>query len=117
VWAILFDSSIADANGPLVWPWDSVPTPICVSAARVRDYLRELTGERILRQHRTNSELIHTDRRNDTHSEYPDWPKAARETIAAQKPKFELMMIGLNDRKQVREAAQVAPAPRVGSAA
>jgi hypothetical protein len=67
----------------------------------------------ILRKHRTNSGLIHSDDRNDAHGEYPDWPKTAREMIASQKPKFVLMMIGLNDRKQMREAAQVAPAPRV----
>jgi uncharacterized protein len=67
----------------------------------------------ILRQHRTNSGLIRTDLRNDPHGEYPDWPKAAREMIAAQKPKFVVMMIGVNDRKQIREAAQVAPASRV----
>src|ERR1700704_1472654 len=67
----------------------------------------------ILRQHRTNSGLIRTDVRNDPHGEYPDWPKAAREMIAAQKPKFVVMMIGVNDRKQIREAAQVAPASRV----
>src|SRR5580700_1327119 len=60
-----------------------------------------------------HQQLIHTDDRNDARGEYPDWPKAAREMIAAQKPKFVLMMIGLNDRKQMREAAQVAPAPRV----
>ena len=67
----------------------------------------------ILRQHRTNSGLIRTDLRNDPHGEYPDWPKAAREMIAAQKPKFVVMMIGVNDRLQIREAAQVAPASRV----
>jgi hypothetical protein len=67
----------------------------------------------ILRRQRTNSGLIRTEVRNDPRGEYPDWPLAAREMIATQKPKFVLMMIGNNDRKQIREAAQVAPAPRV----
>jgi hypothetical protein len=71
----------------------------------------------IVRQHRTNSGLIRSDVRNDPHGENPDWPKAAREIITAQKPKFVLMMIGLNDRKQIRETAVPAsrnakPAPR-----
>jgi uncharacterized protein len=61
----------------------------------------------ILRQHVTNSGLIRSDPR-----EYPDWPKAARDVIAAQKPKFVLMMIGVNDRRQIHEAA-AASAQRV----
>jgi hypothetical protein len=60
----------------------------------------------IVRQHRTNSGLIRPDVRNDPQGEYPDWPKMAHEMIAVQKPKFVLMMIGLNDRKQIREATQ-----------
>jgi uncharacterized protein len=60
----------------------------------------------VLRRHRTNSGLIRAEVRNDPRGEYPDWPQAAREMIAAQKPKFVLMMIGLNDRRQIRETAQ-----------
>jgi uncharacterized protein len=71
----------------------------------------------IRRQHRTNSGLIHTDSRVDALGEYPDWPKAARELIATQKPKFVLMMIGLNDRKPMREARQIAPTPRIANPA
>ena len=44
--------------------------------------------------------------RNDPRGEYPDWPVAAKEMIAVQKPKFVVMMIGLNDRKQIKEAVQ-----------
>jgi hypothetical protein len=99
----------------------AVTTPIMVFGDAMADWLgyglelayMESPEIGILRQHRTNSGLIHADSRNDAHGEYPDWPKGAREMIAAQKPKFVLMMIGLNDRKQMREAAQVAPAPRV----
>jgi hypothetical protein len=60
----------------------------------------------ILRRHRTSSGLIRTEGRNDPRGEYPDWPVAAKDMIAAQKPKFVVMMIGLNDRKQIREVVQ-----------
>src|SRR6202521_5088394 len=60
----------------------------------------------ILRRHRTSSGLIRTEVRNDARGEYPDWPQTIRDMIAAQKPKFVVMMIGLNDRKQIKEAAQ-----------
>ena len=64
----------------------------------------------ILRRHRTSSGLIRTEVRNDPRGEYPDWPVAAKEMIAAQKPKFVVMMIGLNDRKQIKEVVQPARA-------
>jgi hypothetical protein len=41
-----------------------------------------------------------------SHAGYIDWPKAAREMITVQEPKFAPMTIGINDRKQIREAAQ-----------
>jgi len=99
----------------------AVTTPIMVFGDAMADWLgyglelayADLPEIGILRQHRTNSGLIHTDSRIDAHGEYPDWTKAAREMIAVQRPKFVLMMIGLNDRKQMREATQVTPAPRV----
>jgi hypothetical protein len=62
----------------------------------------------VLRRHRANSGLIRTDPHDDRRGEYPDWPQAAREMISAQKPKFVLMMLGLNDRKEIRQAAQEA---------
>jgi hypothetical protein len=55
------------------------------------------------------SGLVRADVRSDPHGEYPDWPRAAREMIASRKPKFVVMMIGINDRKQIREAFRVAP--------
>jgi uncharacterized protein len=99
----------------------TVTTPIMVFGDAMADWLAyglELAYADspeigILRRHRTNSGLIRTEVRNDPHGEYPDWPKAAREMIAGEKPKFVLMMVGVNDRRQLREAAQVAPAPRV----
>jgi hypothetical protein len=53
----------------------------------------------IVRKHRTSSGLIrYGDRRADV-----EWPQAAREIIAAEKPKFIVMMIGNNDRQTIRE--------------
>jgi hypothetical protein len=43
----------------------------------------------IVRKHRTDSGLIRYDARRDT-----DWPQVAREIIAAEKPKFIVMMFG-----------------------
>ena len=59
----------------------------------------------ILRRHRTNSGLIHIEVKNDPHGEYPDWPQAAREILGADKANFIVMMIGLNDRRPIREKA------------
>jgi hypothetical protein len=61
----------------------------------------------IVRKHRTESGLIRYDFRRDT-----EWAQVARETIAAEKPKFVVMMIGNNDRQSIREKAPPAP-PRV----
>lgn len=97
----------------------AVTTPIMVFGDAMADWLGyglELAYADnpeigILRRHRTNSGLIRTEARN-SRGEYPDWPQAAREMIAAQKPKFVLMMVGLNDRRSMRETAPAAPAPR-----
>jgi len=59
----------------------------------------------IVRKHRTDSGLIRYDRRRDS-----EWPQVAREIIAAEKPKFVVMMIGNNDRQAIREKAPP-PAP------
>jgi uncharacterized protein len=71
----------------------------------------------VVRRHRTNSGLIRTEVRSDPRGEYPDWPQAARDLIAAQKPKFVLMMVGINDRRQFRETAQPAQIPRAAKPA
>src|SRR5215470_6327734 len=98
----------------------TVTTPILVLGDSMADWLAyglELAYADspeigILRRHRTSSGLIRTEVRSDPRGEYPDWPQAARELIASQKPKFVLMMIGINDRRQIRETAQATPAPR-----
>src|SRR5437764_7273199 len=52
----------------------------------------------VVRKHRTDSCLIRYDSRRDI-----EWAQAAREIIAAEKPKFIVMMIGNNDRQSIRE--------------
>ncbi|MBV8320403.1 MAG: DUF459 domain-containing protein [Hyphomicrobiales bacterium] len=59
----------------------------------------------IARKHRTASGLIRYDQRREV-----EWPQVAREIIAAEKPKFVIMMIGNNDRETIREKAPP-PAP------
>ncbi len=58
----------------------------------------------IVRKHRTDSGLIRYDPRRDT-----DWAQAAREILAAEKPKFIVMIIGNNDRQSIREKAPPPP--------
>ena len=62
----------------------------------------------IVRKHRTDSGLISYDTRRDT-----QWPQVAREIIAAEKPKFIVMVIGNNDRQTIRE--KVPPPPPNGA--
>ncbi len=62
----------------------------------------------ILRRHRTYSGLIRIEVKNDPRGEYPDWPQAARDILNADKANFIVVMIGLNDRRPIREKA---PAP------
>jgi len=62
----------------------------------------------VVRKHRTDSGLIRYDQRREL-----EWPQVVREIIAAEKPKFIVMMIGNNDRQTIREKAP--PAPRPGA--
>jgi uncharacterized protein len=65
-----------------------------------------------VRKHRTGSGLIRYDAKRDV-----DWAQTAREVIAAEKPKFVVMMIGTNDHQVIRERAQPAPTkPGAGAA-
>ena len=61
----------------------------------------------VIRKHRTGSGLIRYDPRRDV-----DWAQTAREIIAAEKPKYIVMMLGINDHQAIRERA---PAPRPGA--
>jgi hypothetical protein len=119
-------SPVDDSRAPAPKKTDSkaepATTPIMVLGDAMADWLaygleiayadsREIG---IVRQARTNSGLIRAEVRNDP--EYPDWPQAARELIAANNPRFVVMMVGINDRKQIHEQAappqrSVKPAP------
>ena len=111
------DYSRAPAPKKTDFKAEALSTPIMVLGDAMADWLayglefayadsREIG---ILRQVRTNSGLIRARAPNDP--EYPDWPQAAHEMIAAHSPKFVVMMVGINDRKQMREP--VAPDQRV----
>jgi hypothetical protein len=60
----------------------------------------------VVRKHRTESGLIRYGGRGDQ-----EWPQVVREVIAAEKPKFIVMMIGNNDRQQIREKVPPAVKP------
>ena len=60
----------------------------------------------VIRKHRTASGLL----RYESRSETPDWAHVAREIIAAEKPSFIVMMLGLYDRQPIRERAAAVPA-------
>jgi hypothetical protein len=60
----------------------------------------------VLRKHRTNSGLIRVEVRGESY----DWPSAAREILNADKPDYVVMMIGLSDRRGIREAIRQQPA-------
>ena len=72
----------------------------------------------ILRRHRTLSGLIRADVKSDPRGDYPDWPQAAREILNADKANFIVMMIGLNDRRSIKEKAptKAAAGPASGQA-
>src|SRR5215212_1639813 len=62
----------------------------------------------ILRKHRASTGLIRTEVRGESY----DWPSQAREMLNAEKPDFIMMMIGLGDRRGIREALRQPQAPR-----
>jgi len=60
----------------------------------------------VVRKNRATSGLIRYDSRNETQ----DWGQVIREAIAQTKPKFIVMMVGLNDRVSIRDRVPTAPA-------
>lgn len=64
----------------------------------------------VMRKARANSGLIRQEVRNDPRGEHPDWPKLIREVLATEKPDFVVMMVGLNDRRPIREQRPPRPA-------
>jgi hypothetical protein len=103
----------ADASAPL--------TSVVVLGDSMADWLAygleqaaaESPDIGILRRHRTYSGLIRIEVKNDPRGEYPDWPQAARDILNADKANFIVVMIGLNDRRPIRDKA---PAPAKTSA-
>jgi uncharacterized protein len=97
---------------------DAATTPVLVLGDGMADWLAygledafaENPDISIVRKNRAASGLIRYDTRRDRDIE---WPQVVREAIAADKPKFILMMIGVNDRQSIRERAPAAaPGPR-----
>ena len=76
----------------------------------LEDALSEKPEIGVVRKHRTDSGLIRYDARRDV-----EWPQMAREIIAAEKPKFIVMMIGNNDRQTIREKAPAGAVARPGA--
>ena len=66
----------------------------------------------IVRKHRTDSGLIRYEGRRDT-----EWSQVARDVVAAEKPKYIVMMIGNNDRQSIRERAPPVVRPGAPKAA
>ena len=58
----------------------------------------------IVRKHRTFTGLVRYDPRRDV-----EWPQIVREAIAADKPKFIVMMVGFHDRQAIRERGPTPP--------
>ena len=63
----------------------------------------------VIRKPRSGSGLIRYEARRET-----EWAQVVRETITAEKPKFIVFMIGINDRQSIRERAPTAPAIPLG---
>ena len=60
----------------------------------------------VTRKPRANTGLIRTEQRGEAY----DWPSATRDILNAEKPDFVVMMLGLSDRRGIREAIRTQPA-------
>jgi hypothetical protein len=67
----------------------------------------------VVRKNRATSGLIRYDSRNETQ----DWGQVIREAIAQTKPKFIVMMVGLNDRVSIRDRVPTPATPGSKTAA
>ncbi|MFZ5690486.1 MAG: DUF459 domain-containing protein [Pseudomonadota bacterium] len=70
----------------------------------LEEQLAETPEIGIVRKHRALSGLIRYDQKNET-----DWPKVARDLIAAEKPQAVIVLVGLQDRQDIRERAPAKP--------
>lgn len=73
----------------------------------LEEQLAETPEIGILRKHRALSGLIRYDQKSDT-----EWPKVARELIAAEKPQAVIVLVGLQDRQDIREKIPAKPQPQ-----
>ncbi len=69
----------------------------------LEDALGDTPELAVVRKNRASSGLIRYDSRNENQ----DWAQVIREAIAATKPKFIVMMLGLNDRESIRDRVSV----------
>jgi uncharacterized protein len=73
----------------------------------LEDALGDPPDVAVVRKNRASSGLIRYEGRN----EREDWPQVIRETIAASKPNFIVMMVGLNDRISLRDRVSSVTTP------
>jgi len=84
----------------------AITSPILVLGDSMADWLayglEDAFSEKpefgIVRKHRTYAGLVRYDPRRDV-----EWPQVVREAIAADKPKFIVMMVGFHDRQPIRD--------------
>ena len=89
----------------------AITSPILVLGDAMADWLayglEDAFSEKpefgIVRKHRTYAGLVRYDPRRDV-----EWPQIVREAIAADKPKFIVMMVGFHDRQAIRDRAPAA---------
>ena len=90
----------------------AITSPILVLGDSMADWLayglEDAFAEKpefgIVRKHRMYSGLVRYDPRRDV-----EWPQIVREAIAADKPKFIVMMVGFHDRQPIRERGPATP--------
>jgi uncharacterized protein len=90
----------------------AITSPILVLGDAMADWLayglEDAFSEKpefgIVRKHRTYSGLVRYAPRRDV-----EWPQIVREAIAADKPKFIVMMVGFHDRQPIRERGPATP--------
>jgi len=68
----------------------------------LEEQLAETPEIGILRKHRAYSGLIRYEQKSEA-----EWPKVARELIAAEKPQAVVVLVGLHDRQEIREKVPV----------
>ena len=93
--------STAAINSPILVLGDAMADWI---AYGLEDAFSERPEFGIVRKHRTFAGLVRYDPRRDV-----EWPQIVREAIAADKPKFIVMMVGFHDRQAIRERGPTPP--------